>query len=115
MVALLCNSFKNGGLNSNKTNAIIVLLSSSHSSSQFCFYCCVRTEDYTTLPWYKKAGQWICGIEKLDDQPELTPEQQKALERKQNSIHETKTWKTVLNVNAVLLMTLAIFVWGFYA
>nr|ARQ84971.1 sodium:glucose cotransporter 1-like protein [Tridacna squamosa] len=72
-------------------------------------------EDWETLPWYKKAGQWICGIEKHDDQPKLSPEEQKVLERKQNSIHESKTWKIVLNVNAIALMTFAVFLWGFYA
>ncbi|XP_053375170.1 sodium/glucose cotransporter 4-like [Mercenaria mercenaria] len=72
-------------------------------------------QEYETLPWYKKAGQWICGIEKHDDIPKLTPEEQEAFERKQLSIHETKWWKRVLNVNAIVLMTLTVFLWGFYA
>lgn len=72
-------------------------------------------EDYATLPWYKKACQWICGVEKHDEQPTLTPEEQKAFERKQLSIHETKWWRRLLNINAILLMTLAVFLWGFYA
>ncbi|KAL4223812.1 Sodium/glucose cotransporter 1 [Mactra antiquata] len=71
-------------------------------------------QDYDSLPWYKKSAQWICGIEKHDE-PELTPEQKAAFEKKQLSIHETKWWKVVLNVNAIILMTLAVFLWGFYA
>lgn len=67
------------------------------------------------LPWYKKAFQWICGIEKMTDHPQMTDEEIRALEEKQNSIHEKKIWKMVLNVNAIMLMTLAVFLWGFYA
>lgn len=73
------------------------------------------TDDYESQPWYNKAGQWICGIEKHDDEPVMTPEELKAFEKKQQSIHETKTWRIALNANAVLLMTLAVFLWGFYA
>ena len=72
-------------------------------------------EDYATLPWYKKTCQWICGIEKHEEVHVLTPEEKEAIERKQLSIHETKTWRRVLNVNAIVLMTFAVFLWGFYA
>ncbi|XP_041348144.1 sodium/glucose cotransporter 4-like [Gigantopelta aegis] len=71
-------------------------------------------EEYDTLPWYKKAFEWVCGIEKMGA-VKLTPEQTKALEAKQTSIHESKAWRRVLNINAVILMTLAVFVWGFFA
>lgn len=78
----------------------------------FIIFC---TEDYDSLPCYKKAGQWICGIEKHDDVPKMTPEEEAAFEKKQLSIHESKWWKRVLNVNAIILMTLTVFLWGFYA
>lgn len=72
-------------------------------------------DEYDTLPWYKKACQWICGIEKIEDHPTLTPEEQAAIDRKQQSIHQDKFWRRILNANAVILMTLAVFLWGFYA
>lgn len=72
-------------------------------------------EDWSTIPWYAKAFKWICGIEKMDEEKQLTDEERKAIEAKQNSIHETKRWRMILNVNAMLLMTLAVFLWGFYA
>lgn len=79
-------------------------------------YLLFTVEAYSAdLPWYKKAFQWICGIEKMTDHPQLTDEEIRALEEKQNSIYEKKIWKMVLNVNAVFLMTLAVFLWGFYA
>ncbi|KAH3890698.1 sodium/glucose cotransporter 4-like [Dreissena polymorpha] len=75
---------------------------------------CGSDGDYASQPWYNKAGQWICGIEK-HDAPVLTPEEKEAIKRKQESIHETRWWKIFLNVNAIFLMTLAVFLWGFYA
>ncbi|XP_069135421.1 sodium/glucose cotransporter 4-like [Argopecten irradians] len=67
------------------------------------------------IPCYKRAFQWVCGIEKMVNQPQMTDAERQAIEKKQTSIVEKKTWKTVLNVNAVLLMTIAVFMWGFYA
>ncbi|CAH1801179.1 unnamed protein product [Owenia fusiformis] len=66
------------------------------------------------LPWYKTACNWICGIEKMVDQPQLTDEEIRALQEKQNSIYEEPTWRRVLNANAIILMVVAIFFWGFY-
>lgn len=66
-------------------------------------------------PIYKTALQWICGVEKMEEAAEMTEEQKRVLEEKQNSIHETKTQKLVTTFNAIFLMTLAIFLWGFYA
>ena len=66
-------------------------------------------------PVYKTVLQWVCGVEKMEESLEITEEQRKVLEHKQNSIHETKTQKFVTSINAVILMTLAIFLWGFYA
>lgn len=71
--------------------------------------------DYESLPWYKKAFEWICGIEKIDEQRTLTPEEHEAINRKQQSIHQNKLWRRVLNINALVLMTFAVFLWGFYA
>ncbi|VDI82727.1 solute carrier family 5 (sodium/glucose cotransporter), member 1 [Mytilus galloprovincialis] len=72
-------------------------------------------EDFDSLPCYTRAFRWICGIEKMEQAPHLSEEEKKAIEAKQNSIHETKTWRYILNINAVVLMTLAVFLWGFYA
>ena len=66
------------------------------------------------IPCYRKAFNWFCGIEKVADQPVLSEEEQKAIEAKQNSIHEDPLVKKIINVNAIVLMFVAIFLWGFY-
>ncbi|CAL1529910.1 unnamed protein product [Lymnaea stagnalis] len=73
-------------------------------------------DDYDSLPWYKKAGQWICGIEKMNNpEQQLSAEELRAIEEKQTSIHEQTLWRRVLNVNALCLMAIAAFTWGFFA
>ncbi|GFR75000.1 sodium/glucose cotransporter [Elysia marginata] len=73
-------------------------------------------DDYDSLPWYRKAWEWICGIEKMHGEEHvMTDEEMRALEEKQTSIHEDKFWRRFLNFHAVLLMTLGAFVWGFFA
>ncbi|KAK3785329.1 hypothetical protein RRG08_045555 [Elysia crispata] len=73
-------------------------------------------DDYDTLPWYRKAWEWICGIEKMrGEEHTLTEAELRALEEKQTSIHEERFWRRFLNFHAVLLMTLGAFLWGFFA
>ncbi|XP_013421876.1 sodium/glucose cotransporter 4 isoform X2 [Lingula anatina] len=69
-----------------------------------------------SLPWYRTAINWICGIEKMvGHEHDLTAEELENLEAKKNSIHENPTARRFLNVNAIILMTVAAFFWGFFA
>ncbi|XP_064652316.1 sodium/glucose cotransporter 4-like [Lineus longissimus] len=62
----------------------------------------------------RKAGEWICGIENLKEE-EISPEDLKILTDKAMSIDEKPKWRRLCNINAVILMCLAIFVWAFFA
>lgn len=73
---------------------------------------CVADED---IPVWKKAGNWICGIEKMVEGEVISDEEKAALEAKQINITERPILRTICNINAVLLMTFAVFVWGFFA
>ena len=64
-------------------------------------------------PWYKTAMQWICGIEKHEEHV-LTPEEEEAIKRKQTSLEEDPFHKKLCNVNAIVLMTVTVFFWGFF-
>ncbi|KAK7087212.1 hypothetical protein V1264_021288 [Littorina saxatilis] len=72
--------------------------------------------DYDSLPWYKKGCQWICGIEKMTgEEHQLTDAEMRAIEEKQTSIHEAPWVRRLLNVNAVILLSMTVFVWAFFA
>jgi len=60
------------------------------------------------------ACQWICGIEKHPE-IEMTTEEKHALEQKQTSLEEIGYQRKICNVMAVILMTIAVFLWGFFA
>ena len=73
-------------------------------------------EEYSDLPFYKKTGYWVCGIEEvIKEKPEIPEEVRKQIEDSQISIEETSAWKKVTNINAIILCTAAIFIWGFFA
>ncbi|BFZ18212.1 hypothetical protein BsWGS_21251 [Bradybaena similaris] len=74
-----------------------------------------QQDAHDPLPWYKVACQWICGIEKMSEEHQMTDAEMRAIEEKQTSIYETKTGRWVLNANAILLTTVAAFIIGFYA
>ncbi len=57
---------------------------------------------------------WLCGLSHAAKQ-EMSEEEQQALERKLTSIEEDHTWKTVCNVNALILLTVNVFLWGYFA
>ena len=65
------------------------------------------------LPWYKVCCQWVCGIEKQEEHV-LTPEEIEAIEKKQTSLDEKPLYKKLCNINAIVLMTVTVFFWGFF-
>ncbi|XP_051951080.1 sodium/glucose cotransporter 4 [Xyrauchen texanus] len=64
--------------------------------------------------WWKRAGMWMCGLSQAARQ-EISEEEQQALEKKLTSIEEDHTWKTVCNINALILLTVNVFLWGYFA
>jgi hypothetical protein len=64
-------------------------------------------------PWYKTCMMWVCGIEKREEHV-LTPEEQEAIKRKQTSLAEDPLYKKICNINAIVLMTVTVFFWGFF-
>ncbi|XP_013386747.1 sodium/glucose cotransporter 4 isoform X2 [Lingula anatina] len=74
----------------------------------------VKYEGDRSLPCWKRALQWLCGIESHPE-IQLTEEEKKAAEQKHMSLAEDHRWKLFCNFNAVLLMSVAMFLWGFFA
>ncbi|KAI0208916.1 Sodium/glucose cotransporter 4 [Lamellibrachia satsuma] len=70
--------------------------------------------DLRDAPCWNRSAYWVCGIEKTPE-VELTEDEQRALDMKNTSLVEVSTWKTANNINAVILITFAVFVWGFFA
>ncbi|XP_060629449.2 sodium/glucose cotransporter 4 [Anolis sagrei] len=64
-------------------------------------------------PGWKKVYFWFCGISD-STKPTLTMEEKAALEKKLTSIKEEPIWKALCNVNAVFLLAINIFLWGYF-
>lgn len=59
---------------------------------------------------------WFCGLSKSGSgSPPPTTEEVAATTRRLEDISEDPSWARVVNLNALLMMTVAVFLWGFYA
>ncbi|XP_064164359.1 sodium/glucose cotransporter 1 [Anguilla rostrata] len=71
-------------------------------------------EDPEEVGRCRKAYNWFCGFEQKKA-PKLSEEDQAELQRKLTDTSEHPTWRNVVNANAIILLTVAVFFHGFYA
>ncbi|XP_004371824.1 sodium/glucose cotransporter 4 [Trichechus manatus latirostris] len=64
--------------------------------------------------WGKLLWGWFCGLSGAPEQA-LSRAEKAALEQKLTSIEEEPLWRSVCNINAVLLLTINVFLWGYFA
>ncbi|XP_018408517.1 PREDICTED: sodium/glucose cotransporter 4-like [Nanorana parkeri] len=67
-----------------------------------------------SFPWWKKLCYWFCGIS-MQPEVQMTEEQKQNLQKKLTSIKEEPFWRNVCNINAVIVLAINIFLWGYYA
>ena len=83
----------------------------------------------SNLPKWKVLINWVCGVEMADTQEEAdhqVEQQQQYLKTEKKSpqqmaleaaelLHEPEWKRNIVDANAVLVMAVAMFFWGFYA
>uniref|UniRef100_A0A7N4V6V2 Solute carrier family 5 member 9 n=1 Tax=Sarcophilus harrisii TaxID=9305 RepID=A0A7N4V6V2_SARHA len=57
---------------------------------------------------------WFCGLSSSPT-PVLSPAEKAAMERKLTSIEETPLWRNICDINAIFLLAVNIFLWGYFA
>lgn len=57
---------------------------------------------------------WFCGLSGNPEQT-LSPSEKAALEQKLTSIEEEPLWRSICDINAVILLAINIFLWGYFA
>ncbi|KAI1881923.1 hypothetical protein AGOR_G00244470 [Albula goreensis] len=62
----------------------------------------------------RKAYNWFCGFEEKRNTPKLSAEEQAELQKKLTDTSENPMWRNVVNANAVILLTVAVFFHGFF-
>ena len=67
------------------------------------------------VPWWRTGINWICGIEKHPERPEITDAEKEDLERKATSLEERGVHKLLCDFNAVVLISFGVFFWTFFA
>ncbi|XP_016046755.2 sodium/glucose cotransporter 2 isoform X2 [Erinaceus europaeus] len=66
---------------------------------------------------FRRCLLWFCGMSRggAGGPPTLTPEEAAEAARRLEDISEDPRWARVVNINALLMMAVATFFWGFYA
>nr|XP_020725340.1 sodium/glucose cotransporter 4 [Odocoileus virginianus texanus] len=64
--------------------------------------------------WGQWLWRWFCGLSGAPEQA-LSPAEKASLEQKLTSIAEEPLWRSVCNINAVLLLAVNVFLWGYFA
>ncbi|KAM9194425.1 LOW QUALITY PROTEIN: solute carrier family 5 member 4-like [Dugong dugon] len=74
-----------------------------------------EADDFEEEPWgcFRKAYDIFCGLQKKA--PKLTKEEKEALKKKLTDTSEKPLWKTIVNINAILLLAVVVFVHGYFA
>lgn len=66
---------------------------------------------------FRQCLLWFCGVSRggAGSPPRPTQEETAAAARRLEDISEDPRWARVVNLNALLMMAVATFLWGFYA
>ncbi|XP_041134169.1 sodium/glucose cotransporter 4 [Polyodon spathula] len=63
---------------------------------------------------WKKLGLWFCGLSNRP-QPEMSVEERAEQQKKLTCIEEQPFWRNFCNINALLLLTVNVFLWGYFS
>ncbi|NWS32784.1 SC5A9 protein, partial [Polioptila caerulea] len=72
-----------------------------------------KEEEAAKPPCWKMVYMWFCGLP-TGPKPTLSPEERAAMEQRLTSIEEEPLWKTVCDVNAILLLAVSVFLWSYF-
>ncbi|EHB06770.1 Low affinity sodium-glucose cotransporter [Heterocephalus glaber] len=61
----------------------------------------------------RKTYELFCGLQKTG--PKLTKEEEEALNKKLTDTSEKPLWKTIVNINAITLLAVTVFFYGYFA
>ncbi|KAM6119721.1 sodium/glucose cotransporter 1 isoform 2-T2 [Phoenicopterus ruber ruber] len=63
---------------------------------------------------FKKVYNWFCGLDQQKG-PKLSKEEEEALKKKLTDTSEVPLWRNVVNINGIILLTVAVFCHAFFA
>ncbi|NXJ94554.1 SC5A1 protein, partial [Corythaixoides concolor] len=62
----------------------------------------------------RKAYNWFCGLDQKKE-PKLSKEEEEALKKKLTDTREEPLWRNVMNINGIILLTVAVFCHAYFA
>uniref|UniRef100_A0A8C3H333 Sodium/glucose cotransporter 1 n=1 Tax=Corvus moneduloides TaxID=1196302 RepID=A0A8C3H333_CORMO len=74
----------------------------------------VNEENQEDPGCWRKAYNWFCGLDQQKG-PKLSKEEEEALKKKLTDTSEVPLWRNVVNINGIILLTVAVFCHGYFA
>ncbi|XP_073499615.1 sodium/glucose cotransporter 4 isoform X1 [Phyllobates terribilis] len=72
-----------------------------------------ENSDGVTYSCWKKLYFWFCGLS-MQPEAKMSKEEELKLQMKMTSIEEKPLWRNVCNINAVILLAINVFLWGYF-
>ena len=79
---------------------------------QFIFPSVTPKEDKSAL---RRLIGWFCGMDGDSQAPEHPDQEEAEAPEELPDIGEDPTWKRVVDANAIVMMAVAVFMWGYFA
>lgn len=70
-----------------------------------------HNSDNLQMSWWCKVALWICGLSSSTHGPIASEKEDSEM----ISLKEKPIWRNVCNVNAIVLLTVNVFLWGYWA
>ncbi|KAM6297789.1 sodium/glucose cotransporter 1 isoform 2-T2 [Aegotheles albertisi] len=74
----------------------------------------VHEENQEEPGCFRKIYNWFCGLDQ-QKAPKLSKEEEEALKKKLTDTSEVPLWRNVVNINGIILLTVAVFCHAFFA
>lgn len=74
----------------------------------------VNEESEEKVGCFKKAYNWFCGLDQ-QKAPKLSKEEEEALKKKLADTSEVPLWRNIMNINAIILLSVAVFCHAYFA
>lgn len=62
----------------------------------------------------RKTYNWFCGLDQQKG-PKLSKEEEEALKKKLTDTSEVPLWRNIVNINGIILLTVAVFCHAYFA
>lgn len=93
---------------------VYAMICSHLSWAKYYLFLPVNEENQEDPGCCRKAYNWFCGLDQQKG-PKLSKEEEEAMKQKLMDTSEVPLWRNIVNVNGIILLTVAVFCHAYFA